>query len=50
MRVIESVFQVISELPGEFSSWATGLDDAAFSRVMIVGVVVLSFVIARALR
>ncbi len=50
MRVIESAFQVISELPGAFSAWATGLNDATFARVMILGVVVLTFVIARALR
>lgn len=50
MRVIEPAIQIISELPGVFSSWATGLDDATFSRMMIFGAVVLTFVIARALR
>ncbi len=50
MRVIETTYQVVRELPGELSAWTSGLDDPGFSRIMIVGAILLTFVLARALR
>ena len=50
MLVLEEVWAVVSEVPGELAQWGMSLNDGSFARIMFVGAVILTFVIARALR
>jgi hypothetical protein len=50
MLVLEQVWDVVSEVPGELTQWGMSLNDGSFVRIMFVGAVLLTFVIARALR
>jgi hypothetical protein len=46
----QKALQTIVEFPGDVAQWARTIDDATFVRLMVVGAIVLTFAIARALR
>jgi hypothetical protein len=50
MLVLERAWDVVSEVPGELAQWGMSLNDGTFVRVLFVGALLLTFVIARALR
>jgi hypothetical protein len=49
-HTLQSFFRGVAELPGQFSHWVGTLNDTSFVQIMFVGAVVLTFMIARALR
>lgn len=49
-QTLRSVVRELSEVPNEIAQWATHLSDRTFLQLMFVGAVVLTFVVARALR
>jgi hypothetical protein len=49
-RSLDRFFTELGEVPGEISRWATTLDDRTFLTIMLVGVLTLVLVVARALR
>ena len=50
MLVLEQIWDVVSEVPGDLIQWGMSLDDGSFISIMFVGAILLTFVIARALR
>jgi hypothetical protein len=47
---VRTYVRTLSEIPDDFSRWVTSLSDSSYLGIMFFGAVLLTFVIARALR